>query len=191
MPSLNAMRQLEPGDEATSLPLGPAVKPTPPAPMPEALKSTGTPGVFERSDGKLETRLPEPPKWSPSPEALKADYYVLELRALLKKSEYLENFQQVYPTARPAFRRFANEENVSAADCRAADSALAALYASKRAPPPDGEMWSVHKPVNGATAPEKWKYAVVRIGELRKNDRYGVSDWGDFHNPDYQVVAYK
>ena len=84
MPSLNAMRQLEPEDDATSQPLGPATKPAPPVPMPSALKKTCTPGVFERNDGKLETMLPEPPKWEPRPEALKADYSELELRIIAK-----------------------------------------------------------------------------------------------------------
>lgn len=61
MPSLNAMRGLEPGAPSPeSQPLGPPIRPSQGTAIPLS-KPTETPGIWERPDGKLETRLPTPP----------------------------------------------------------------------------------------------------------------------------------
>lgn len=61
MSSLNAMRGLEPGAPSPeSQPLGPPIRPSQGTAIPLS-KPTETPGIWERPDGKLETRLPIPP----------------------------------------------------------------------------------------------------------------------------------
>jgi len=64
MPSLNAMRDMEPpGNDPTRQPLGAPIRPDNKgnAATPVA-KPTANPGIWEKADGKLETRLPVP-KW--------------------------------------------------------------------------------------------------------------------------------
>ncbi len=60
MPSLSSMRSLDPAGDSFQ-PLGPAVKPAAPATATPAGKPTGTPGVVQMPDGKLQTQLLLPP----------------------------------------------------------------------------------------------------------------------------------